>query len=326
MSGTANSIPGLQPVEVAPQARSAPPRRPGSRTSLGLGNRMQFGDHLDGAVLQFALTSRPAHRRTSCCRTCMASRRAGPDPRRSPSGRTACRAPSPSPRASAPAARGCRSSRRPAGSRRTDGPCGRTRTRGRPAAVGATRATHFSSRLPAVLVPAAGQDDRLRRHAVGVDAAFHGDLGRYPAGHHCRQPPRQHVGQRADVTTRVLESADVLDSRFVAIRILPSAGNYDTVGSDMKADASAVDKTRRRAAPGPSNRRCHTARDGGSACGNRIFEPDDGGGRRACRHHQDRAVPAVVQQGRTGARGGVPRGAHRHRDAAAATSPPTSGR
>ena len=39
--------------------------------------------------------ARRARRRTSCCRTCRASRRAAPCPRRSPSGRTACRAPQP---------------------------------------------------------------------------------------------------------------------------------------------------------------------------------------------------------------------------------------
>jgi hypothetical protein len=66
----------------------------------------------------------------------------------------------------------------------------------------------------AVLVPAAGQDDGLRGHTVGVDAAFHGDLRCDTAGHHGGQPPRHHVGQRAQITTRVLEAADILDSRF----------------------------------------------------------------------------------------------------------------
>ena len=41
----------------------------------------------------------------------------------------------------------------------------------------------------------------------------------------------------------MLEAADVFDSRFAWHQNVPSAGNYDTIGSDMKADASVVDKS-----------------------------------------------------------------------------------
>ena len=82
-----------------------------------------------------------------------------------------------------PSAPGRRSSRRPAGSRRTGGPAGRTGTPGRPRSEGATRATHFSSCCSTLGLPASGQDDGLRGHPVGVDAALHGDLRRGAAGH-----------------------------------------------------------------------------------------------------------------------------------------------
>jgi AcrR family transcriptional regulator len=40
----------------------------------------------------------------------------------------------------------------------------------------------------------------------------------------------------------MLQSADIFDSRFGSHRSLPSSENYDTVGSDMKADPSTIDK------------------------------------------------------------------------------------
>ena len=67
----------------------------------------------------------------------------------------------------------------------------------------------------AVLLPLPGQDDGLRRHPVGVDAAFDGHLRGRPAGHDGGQPLRHHRGQGGDVAGGVLEAADVFDSRFV---------------------------------------------------------------------------------------------------------------
>ena len=163
----------------AARCRPAGRRRSGTRrSSRRSGIAVQLGQHLDGGVLQFAplLGGRVGEP--------VVAERVGHDVgrddarRRSPSGRTGCRAPRRSAPATAPAGPGRRSVRRPAGSPRTGGPAGTTGTPGRLGSVGATRATHFCSTGLAVLVPAAGQDDGLRRHPVGVDAAFHGHLRR----------------------------------------------------------------------------------------------------------------------------------------------------
>ena len=57
----------------------------------------------------------------------------------------------------------------------------------------------------AVLGPAAGENDGLRRHSVGVDAAFHRDVGGDAARHDGGQPLRQHRGQGGDVPARALQ-------------------------------------------------------------------------------------------------------------------------
>ena len=226
MSGTANSYQDLQPVEVAPQRGSASAsvdvgQEPEGR--LGVGDRVQLGEHLDGAVLQFALRSAGGVGEP------VVAERVGHHVgrhdarRRGPSGRTACRAPRRSAPATAPAAPGRRSSRRPAGSRRTGGPSDTTRTPARPASVGATRATHFSSRR----CPSSSQ--RPVRMIVSDDMPLASTplstviCGCDAAGHHGGQPLRHHVGQRADVSTRMHWSRPTSSTAgSVAMRILPS--------------------------------------------------------------------------------------------------------
>ena len=81
--------------------------------------------------------------------------------------------------------------------------------------------------LLAVLGPAAGQDDGLRRHAVGVDAALDGHLRLDPAGHDRGQPLRQQCGNGADVATRALHVVDFdLDVRLVGHRCPPTLFRY----------------------------------------------------------------------------------------------------
>ena len=179
----------------------------------------------------------------------------------------------------------------------------------------------------AVLGPAAGQNDGLRRHSVGVDTAFHGDVRGDAARHDGGQPLRQHRGQGGDVPARALQVVDARtswDQRPVHWpQALPSRQNYDTVGSVMKADLSSVDK-----GPGagrPRDPRIDAAILAATAdllveIG--YAEPDDGRHRRSGGHHEDGAVSAVVQQDRPGPRGGVPRRADRAAPCRRAISPP----
>ena len=74
-----------------------------------------------------------------------------------------------------------------------------------------------------VLGPAAGQDDALRGHAVGVDTAFDFHLGFDWGGHDGGQPLRQGGGKATGVTTRALQSVNVgLDARLVGHIVLRS--------------------------------------------------------------------------------------------------------
>ncbi len=82
---------------------------------------------------------------------------------------------------------------------------------------------------PAVLLPAGGQDDGLRRHAGRVHTAFHGYLRRRAAGQDRRQPLRHHRGQGGDIAAGALKFVDFVEHRFVghsalsSLRLLPAA-------------------------------------------------------------------------------------------------------
>ena len=221
--GDGELVPGLQPIEVAPQRVRFRSRLAGDigpsdvgeepERRLGVGNRMQFGDHLDGAVLQFALTlgrgvGEPVvaervrhHVRRHLALDVIHQEELGAEHR-------TCRFKPPHPRNRDV----CVLAHQPDDVELVVHPIRREhrnvlrggRHPGNPLLFPA---------LP-IFVPAAGQDDRLRRHAVGVDAAFHGDLGCDAARHHGGQPTRYHVGQRADVSTRMHQAADIFDSRF----------------------------------------------------------------------------------------------------------------
>ena len=97
-----------------------------------------------------------------------------------------------------------------------------------------------------VLMPAGGQDDGFRRHARRVDAAFDGDLRCRAVGQDGRQPLRHHRWQGRDVSAGSLKVLDVVDGGVRGHGCLHSLrlmrGNYDTVGSVMKADPPTLDK------------------------------------------------------------------------------------
>ena len=93
----------------------------------------------------------------------------------------------------------------------------------------------------ACVQPAPGQQDRLRRHAVGVDAAFHGDLGR-DITQNRGQPLGQGRRHVRHVPAGPLEPSDILDGWFIRHELVLPAHSYATVGSDMKAEPWSVDK------------------------------------------------------------------------------------
>ena len=225
MSATANRY----------QSRSQPKCRcsavsPGGSTSVrkpnvlaGVGNRVQLGQHLDGGVLQFALFGRGRVGEPVAAEGVGHDVRRHHCPRRGPSGRTDCPARSPVGSIQRTCGTGTSVSSEtsrntsilvvhPVGGEHRDVGRGR-RDPGHPLPL--DRCT--------VLGPAAGQDDGLRGHAVGVDTAFDFHLGFDWGGHDGGQPLRQGGGKVTGVTTRALQSVNVgLDARLVGHIVLRS--------------------------------------------------------------------------------------------------------
>ena len=175
MSGDGELVPVLEPAEV-PRAAGCPragrPRSRNPKVVAASGIACSCGQHLDGGVLQFAAASRAVRRRTSCRRRCRASRRAA----RSPSTWSIRKngVPSTSPVGSIQRTAGHRhvgELGRPAAAPRTGGPSDRRGTPGRPARS-ARPGPPTSARRARRPGPPAGQDDGLRGHPVGVDAAL----------------------------------------------------------------------------------------------------------------------------------------------------------
>ena len=211
--GDRELVPGLQPIEVAPQRIRFGPVIEEAECRFGFRDRMQVGDHLDGAVLQFALSLGGGVREpvvAECVRHHV-RRHLALDVIHQEERRAEDRAR----RFQPPHAGNWDVGLLADQSDDVELVVHPIRREHRHVLRGGRHPRHplLFPALP-VLVPAARQDDRFRRHAVGVDAAFHGDLGCGTAGHHGRQPTRHHIGQRADVSTRMLESADIFDSRF----------------------------------------------------------------------------------------------------------------
>ena len=202
MSGTANSYQDFSQSRLRRNALPLVAVGKEAEGRLGVRDRVQLGQHVDGVVLQLALrlggrVGEPVA--AERVRHDVGRHHAG---RRSPSGRTACRAPIPV--GSSHRTRGTGTSVISPTSRITSNWWSiRYDENTGTSCFGGRDARHpLLFVLLAVGFPASGQDDGLRRHPVGVDAALHGHLRRGAAGHDGRQPLRHHVGQRADVSAR----------------------------------------------------------------------------------------------------------------------------
>ena len=213
MSGTANCVPRRQPIEVAPQRIALGTVGQEPEGGLGLRNRVQLGQHVDGVVLKRALRLRG--RIGEPVVTERVRHDVGRNHTRHVVHQKELRAKYLAGRLQPPHKRN-----RDVGLL-ADQPdhvelvVHPIRREHRHVLFGGRDARHpLLFVLLTIRLPTSGQDDGLRGHPVGVDPALHGHLRRYAAGHDRRQPLRHHVGQRADISTGVLESADVVDSRF----------------------------------------------------------------------------------------------------------------